>query len=224
MVNNNKWNVYNYGDLITGEKIKIEASISPNSENLAGELKELTNLEISIDDNLIKLQEEEEGAYNEIVSSIDKWIETAKKVRLHKMALDFNNIKIPPNTNNEWVIEKGSFFENQEISNNVYKMHIRIYKNKNYRTDEIDSYEVSYYLYSRGFNDNPNSYSNSTSTLIASQERKKFDTEEKMLKYIDGRKKYYSKYFNEINPFIPKEYQRLFTVNGLLVNGYRVEE
>ena len=60
--------------------------------------------------------------------------------------------------------------------------------------------------------------------VIAEQANKKYMDREKAFKYIEGRKKAYSKYFTEVNPVVPKDYAEYFKVNGVLLPDYVVEE
>ena len=217
--NDEKFNIYSYGcGLKSGDEIKLKISISPKKELLKNEVDELIKKN-SLQDNLSKLKEEELKIYNGLLESMDKWIEKAKEISLYEMAISYNNIKEVDHTYNKWVEEKDGSVFNSKISNMVYGMSFRVYTRENYRT-KVVSYEVSYQVYINEYDYN---YSRWNYSEIASQERKKFSDEEKMIKYIEGRKKAFSHLFEEVNPPVPKEYENLFTVNGVLLPNYKVE-
>lgn len=58
---------------------------------------------------------------------------------------------------------------------------------------------------------------------LAGQDKKRYTDKAAAVKYLDGRKKAYSHLFAEISPPVPKEHENCFTVNGVLLPGYRVE-
>ena len=58
---------------------------------------------------------------------------------------------------------------------------------------------------------------------LAGQDRKRYTDKAAAVKYLDGRKKAYSHLFAEISPPVPKEHENCFTVNGVLLPGYRIE-
>lgn len=219
--NDEKFNIYSYGcDLKSGEEINLKISISPKQKELEKEVFELIEKK-TLQVDLNNLKEEELKIYNELLESMGKWIEKAKEVRLYEMAIAYNGIKEVDHTYNQWVEEKNGSWSRVNISNRVYGMWFRIYSDEDYKTKEITSYELSYYVC---VNQYDSCYKRWSSKTIASQSRKKFTDKEKMNKYIEGRKKYFSNLFKEVNPTIPQEYERLFTVNGVLLHGYKVEE
>ena len=219
--NEDKFNIYSYGcDLKSGDNIKIDISISPKTELLKNEVDELIKKN-SLQDNLNKLKDEELQVYNELLESMNKWINKAKEIKLHEMALSYNGIKEVDHTYNEWFEKKDGSWITISISNRVYKMWFKVYLNEDYRTKKVTSYELSYYVDVNQYDSYYKGWDNKT---IASQSRKKFTDKEKMNKYIEGRKKYFSNLFQEVNPVIPKEYESFFTANGVLLPNYRVEE
>src|SRR5574344_1557904 len=219
--NDEKFNIYSYGcDLKSGNNIKLDISISPKEELLNNEVDELIKKN-SLQDNLNKLKDEELQIYNELLESMNKWIDKAKEIKMYEMAINYNGIKEVDHTYNEWVEKKDGSWITISISNRVYKMYFRIYQNVDYKTKEITSYELGYCV---NINEYDNYYKEWRSKTIASQERKKFTDEEKMNKYIEGRKKAFSHLFQEVNPAIPKEHESLFKVNGVLLPDYKIEE
>lgn len=219
--NEEKFNIYSYGcDLKSGNNIKIDISISPKKELLKNEVDELIKKN-SLQDNLNKLKEEELQVYNELLESMNKWIDKAKEIKMYEMALSYNGIKEVDHTYNEWIEKKDGSWITISISNRVYNMWFKVYLNEDYRTKKV-TYEVSYYVYINEYDSFY--YKGWSSKTIARQERKKFTDEEKMNKYIEGRKKAFSHLFKEVNPAIPKEYESLFTVNEVLLPDYKIEE
>ena len=218
--NDEKFNIYSYGcDLKSGEEINLKISISPKQKELEKEVFELIEKK-TLQNDLNKLKDEELKIYNELLESMTKWVEKAKEVRLYEMAIAYNGIKEVDHTYNQWVEEKNGSWSRVNISNRVYGMWFRIYSNEDYKT-KIITYEVSYHVYINEFDSYYKGWDNKT---IASQSRKKFTDKEKMNKYIEGRKKYFSNLFKEVNPTIPQEYESLFKVSGVLLPGYKVEE
>ena len=219
--NEEKFNIYSYGcDLKSGNNIKIDISISPKRELLKNEVDELIKKN-SLQDNLNKLKEEELQVYNELLESMNKWIDKAKEIKMYEMALSYNGIKEVDHTYNEWVEKKDGSWITISISNRVYNMWFKVYVNEDYRTKKV-THKVSYYVYINEYDSCY--YKGWSSKTIVRQERKKFTDEEKMNKYIEGRKKAFSHLFQEVNPAIPKEYESLFTVNGVLLPDYKIEE
>jgi hypothetical protein len=219
--NEEKFNIYSYGcDLKSGDNIKIDISISPKRELLKNEVGELIKKN-SLQGNLNKLKEEELQVYNELLESMNKWIDKAKEIKMYEMALSYNGIKEVDHTYNEWFEKKDGGWITISISNRVYNMWFKVYVNEDYRTKKV-TYEVSYHVYMNKYDSCY--YKGWSSKTIARQERKKFTDEEKMNKYIEGRKKTFSHLFQEVNPAIPKEYESLFTVNGVLLPDYKIEE
>ncbi len=58
---------------------------------------------------------------------------------------------------------------------------------------------------------------------IDGQTKKRFPDKAAMEKYLQGRIKAYSHLFTELSPPIPKDRVPLFSVNGQLLPGYRIE-
>lgn len=92
-------------------------------------------------------------------------------------------------------------------------MHIRLYENSKAR------YEVSYWL---STNCPSSRYREKT---VKQLNKKVFNNKEAALKYIEGRKAYFSKhYFNELYPPIPNKYAYCYMSSGKLSKGYRLED
>ena len=100
------------------------------------------------------------------------------------------------------------------ISNRVYKMWIKFHDLSYGGNNE---YRVSWHFGVKHPQED-------VTVVIKSITDQKYTDKEKALKYIEGRKKAYSKYFTEVNPVVPKDYAEYFKVNGVLLPDYVVEE
>lgn len=118
-------------------------------------------------------------------------------------------------TNNEWINSKDWRNDEFRISNKTYKMHIRVYEDTKYENKKQIPYkwEVSYWLWPT-FGD---------AKTIASIDRKVFFDKEKAYKYIEGRKKYFSRYFKELYQPIRVEDVECFKSCGKLIRNYKIE-
>ena len=165
---------------------------------------------------------EESLAYNKILDSVDLWYEKACKTYLYKKALMYyeicEQIKRLETTNNEWIIEKDNYTTQYKISNKTYEMSIFIYTDRNYKDNSINYYEVSYSIYTR----NIYNLNQTVGDNVKNINRKHFKDEKEMNKYIEGRKKYYSKYFEELdNPIFENDVD-YFKYNGILFKPYTI--
>ena len=208
-----------YSDkLESGFEVSFERSVYECCENLQDEINEALSKDIQVEKQ--KLENMEKEIYNAIVEKLKDWEEVAKKIIPYKRAEQYLNdcklIKGKETTNNEWEVERGCINERHHISNKSYSMDIDIYE----RTKYVDGkrvpceWEVSYRLYADGIK----------KYKIADITSKKFKDKEKAYKYVDGRKKYYSRYFKELYQPIMEEYINCYLSCGKLIKGYKVEE
>lgn len=224
-----KFQFYNSNDkLVSGELMTIEKKLYCYPEDLQAEIAEALQ-EKNIEEKLQALQEEEKKFFNKMQEEINSWQSIAEKIKILQLAKKYKevckSVEKTATTHNNWVEEeKGLHWVYiTRISNKTYGMSIRVYE-----CTEWDialnkqlpySYEVSYNLYT---NTNPIVGKN---ILIKSLPRKKFETKEEALKYVEGRKKFFKKkYFKEEYQPIIKEFKRYFTVNGKLLEGYTLAE
>ena len=106
----------------------------------------------------------------------------------------------------------------KKISNKTYEMSIFIYTDRNYKDNSINYYEVSYSIYTRNIYNLNQKFGNNVKNI----NRKHFKDEKEMNKYIEGRKKYYSKYFEELyNPIFENDVD-YFKYNGILLKPYTI--
>ena len=209
---------------VNGDKLDIDIDIKIDFTSFD---KILKNIVIENNKNFIMTMlkqntEEENLAYNKILDSVDLWYEKACKTYLYKKALMYyeicEQIKRLETTNNEWIIEKDNYTTQYKISNKTYEMSIFIYTDRNYKDNSINYYEVSYSIYTRNIYNLNQKFGNDVKDI----NRKRFKDEKEMNKYIEGRKKYYSKYFEELyNPIFENDVD-YFKYNGILLKPYTI--
>lgn len=210
-----------YGDykctLKSGREINLERSIYENTENLQEDLNAALNRDY--ENELANIKEEELKFFEELKLKLYDWQSIAEKVKILEMAKEYDEackkVEEMETTNNKWVNTKEWRYDNFNISNKSYKMHIRIYENtKNKDGEEIPyRWEVYYWLYTN----------TDGAKLIASIDRKVFTDKEKAYKYVEGRKKYFSNYFEELYQPIRREDKNYFKCNGKLIKHYKLE-
>ena len=211
---------------VNGDKLDIDIDISTNI-NFTSFDEILKNTIIKTNKDFIMTMfkqntAEESLAYNKILDSVDSWYEKACKAYLYKKALMYyeicEQIKRLETTNNEWIIEKDNYMTKYKISNKTYEMSIFIYTDRNYKDNSINCYEVSYSIYTRNIYNLNQTFGNTVKDI----NRKHFKDEKEMNKYIEGRKKYYSKYFEELyNPIFENDVD-YFKYNGILLKPYTI--
>lgn len=209
---------------VNGDKLDIDIDIKIDFTSFD---KILKNIVIENNKNFIMTMlkqntEEENLIYNKILDSVDLWYEKACKTYLYKKALMYyeicEQIKRLETTNNEWIIEKDNYTTQYKISNKTYEMSIFIYTDRNYKDNSINYYEVSYSIYTRNIYNLNQTFGNNVKDI----NRKRFKDEKEMNKYIEGRKKYYSKYFEELyNPIFENDVD-YFKYNGILLKPYTI--
>ena len=209
---------------VNGDKLDIDIDIKIDFTSFD---KILKNIVIENNKNFIMTMlkqntEEENLIYNKILDSVDLWYEKACKTYLYKKALMYyeicEQIKRLETTNNEWIIEKDNYTTQYKISNKTYEMSIFIYTDRNYKDNSINYYEVSYSIYTRNIYNLNQKFGNTVKDI----NRKHFKDEKEMNKYIEGRKKYYSKYFEELyNPIFENDVD-YFKYNGILLKPYTI--
>lgn len=209
---------------VNGDKLDIDIDIKIDFTSFD---KILKNIVIENNKNFIMTMlkqntEEENLIYNKILDSVDLWYEKACKTYLYKKALRYyeicEQIEKLETTNNEWIIEKDNYTTQYKISNKTYEMSIFIYTDRNYKDNSINYYEVSYSIYTRNIYNLNQKFGNNVKDI----NRKRFKDEKEMNKYIEGRKKYYSKYFEELyNPIFENDVN-YFKYNGILLKPYTI--
>ena len=211
---------------VNGDKLDIDIDISRNIDFTSfDEILKNTIIKTNKDFIMTMFKQntaEESLAYNKILDSVDSWYEKACKAYLYKKALRYyeicEQIEKLETTNNEWIIEKDNYMTKYKISNKTYEMSIFIYTDRNYKDNSINYYEVSYSIYTRNIYNLNQKFGNTVKDI----NKKRFKDEKEMNKYIEGRKKYYSKYFEELyNPIFENDVD-YFKYNGILLKPYTI--
>lgn len=223
MKNEREFTVYDYQDnLESGRELKVVRYISAN-EGLSPLLRDTIESfsEKEIVSRLNHFKELEQTAYEKVRNTVEEWVDVAKGVCLYNQALEYFKVHEVSHTNNTWV-EKDrstSYVIDEEISNKTYKMYIYIYKDTCWvNGEEIPkAYYVTWY-----FGVNPPVKDNYIDTEIKFIRRKKFADKESALKYVEGRKRAYEKYFKREQPKIMPPFNKAFEVHGVLLPGYEI--
>ena len=216
---------YNFGEskMHNGSELCIKESISykHSSDKLSKVITNVKKQNKNIDDCLEYSKQKENKIYKEFQNLINKWLECAKNTNILLQAKNYfdkcNKVKEYKKDFNHWTLNKLS--ENAysySIENKTYVMSFRIYIDKNYRTNEITEYEISYCLYTNDF------FSSKSNRSIVFNAKRKAKTKEETEKYIKGRIKAFSKYFQEECPPVLKDYSDDYEIEGVLLEPYRI--
>ena len=163
--------------------------------------------------------EGEKKAYDIVVAAAKQWEQQAAATQRFDRALAYLRTPEVKHTGNSWQ----PFSNNNdwmEISNRVYKMFCRIREETRYDREAGRSVPAAWYVTWDLYLNSPRE---GYSIHLAGQDKKRYTDKAAAVKYLDGRKKAYSHLFAEISPPVPKEHENCFTVNGVLLPGYRVE-
>lgn len=164
--------------------------------------------------------EKEKAIYNRLREVVTEWRKQAANTHNLKKAQQY--LAVPPfvHTSNQWTEDEYGL---HEISNMVYKMSWRVYDRTKWDDKAKKSIPVAWELsWSVYFNSSHVATDYSGGGQIAGQE-KVFKDKALMEKYLQGRIAAYAHLFTEISPPIPKEHEKRFFVNGVLLPGYTVE-
>lgn len=162
--------------------------------------------------------EGEKKAYEIVMAAVRQWEPQAALTQAVDRALEYLRIPEVRHTANQW---KGTLNNGEwdEISNRVYRMCARIYEHTQYDRDMKKQVPVSWDVSWDVCLNAPIH----TGIVIAAQSGKHYTEKVAAIKYLEGRKKAYSRLFTEISPVIPKEYAKYFKLYGELLPGYMVE-
>lgn len=219
---NGKFAVYDYKDEISHSeeccsKLLIERLVYPHKDNLTEEVMSLISKgKDELNTSLEALKKQEELWFQLCKKDADYWVKVAKEISIVQLALGYLNKSESEvkHTNNTWVRNEYCWGYIEIISNRVYKMWIKFHDLSYGGNNE---YRVSWHFGVKHPQED-------VTAAIKSITDQKYTDKEKALKYIEGRKKAYSKYFTEVNPVVPKDYAEYFKVNGVLLPDYVVEE
>jgi len=208
---------YSYDNIQPGESMKVEHTVHFDSSN--ADISKLTALSVS------ELQamreagvEAEKSAFNKVCDAATEWEAKAADTLLLDKAIEYLNIPAAEHTGNQWQKNR---YDDDEISNSVYKMYVRVYEQTQYNRDTKEHEPVAWQVsWSVGTN-SPSG--NGRNQFIGGQDRKRFTDKAAAEKYIAGRKAAYANLFTEISPPIPKNMTHNFIVNNQLLPGYTVQ-
>lgn len=215
---NKEYVVYDYKDEISpGSEITLSHSLYLASDvDLSFYAKTVRN---DLAEMAAKSQEKEREIFAQVKELLSVWAEYAAETAKIEKTIEWMDTPSISHTNNEWrEVHKSSNSEHMSRSNAVYKQWYNLYTYTRWKDGkEIPvKWEVSWGVC---FN-NPHK----SVVEIAGQKNKKFDTLEAAEKYLQGRIKAYDHLFQEEWPLVPAKYKDLFSVNGLLLPGYTVQE
>lgn len=211
------YDVYTYGDnLKPGQEITVNHSVC--CENTA----DIANFTWLSAEKLQDMREsniaKESAVFEKLCASVSEWEEIAAQTQLLDRALQYVCTRPVEHTSNQWSKDR---YDNNEISNMVYKMSHHIREETKYDRTAQTSVPVAWYVtwdvsvIGRG--------QNGYGTQIAGQRQKRYTDKAAAEKYLQGRIAAYAHLFQELSPPIPKEYVQHFMVNGQLLPGYTVE-
>jgi hypothetical protein len=212
-----------YNELLPGEMMKVERIIRAHDDSMAAELVQREAKGKTLE-QLTELREmsaaEEQRCMEQVSRLAEEWDGHAERTMIFDMALKY--AKTPPltHTSNQWADEGCC----RTKSNMVYSMSFHIYEETNYNHDvgmmETTGWKLDWYVYVRRAN---TGYHFDKSQRIAGQ-TKRFTDKEQLNKYLDGRIKAHAHLFTEVSPPVPRGYEWCFTVEGMLLPGYRLHD
>ena len=215
----NYYGVFDDDDLYPGAKIKIEHSV------VQGYLDHPVDLSpfIGIDADTLTAKrsesaEAEKVLFDKIRASISEWERQAAVTKTYDRTLEYINTPTLEHTSNQWIHD--DFLNTDKISNMVYEMTTSIVERTNRETYSRDSHPVVWYV---SWEVDMHSPKHNCCVEISGVRNKRFTDKAEAQKYIDGRKKAYAKYFQEISPPIPQLYALYYEVNDVLLPGYTIE-
>ena len=220
-------NFYVFGkeEIKNGSQITINKNVDYKTSSnklmeVISDLKTENKTLEDIDECLNNCIEKENEIYKEIESVVDKWVECSKNTNILLKAKKYiNKCKEIKNYNmefNKWEIKQEWNNIIYTIKNKTYILSFRIYLDKNFKTNEIERYDISYYLNTNNF------FNNKYENCRICSAKKTVTSKEEAEKYIKGRIKAYSKYFKEEYPPVLKEFANNFKEQGILLEPYRV--
>ncbi len=158
----------------------------------------------------------EENMYEILQSGMKVWEQDARETRRLQLALNYLEITPVEHTGNKWVEdEKGR----RTISNMVYKMTCSITENTRWDLWSSSVLNKRWHVEWQVIMNTPKQYHH---IVIAGKERnysERYDAEN----YLNGRIRAFAKFFQEISPPVPKDYEYAFSESGLMLPGYHVE-
>lgn len=207
------------------EQASITLMISDETKNFANE-RGISYVNGNIEEALDALSKEKFIAEMEATLALKKltiikneigFIETVKKYNEeNEKIVEAVKALRKKNTINKWIVPEDFGTKCERIENETYSFWISYEPDKSWLSQK-SRFRIRYSLL-------PSSVLPKSDTITSID--KFVDDEETALKYIEGRKKAFEKFFKEDRPPMLKEYSRLIQTYGLSVpfKGYRIEE
>ena len=215
---NKDYRVYRYGDdLKPGYELKVEHSVSCEDIDISALIAMGTE---SLEAMRQRSVDGEQKAYEIVLAAAKQWEQQAAATQNIDRALKYLRIPEVTHTSNQWQ-SRDSWRNGEEISNRVYKMTCSVQEDTKYDRETKQNVPVAWYVTWEVFINSPR---DGYKAKIAGQGLKRYTDKNAAMKYLEGRKKAYSHLFTEISPKIPEQYRQNFTVHGLLLPGYTMEE
>ena len=207
-----------YTHITPGWEIEVSAHYySDKKSDRVAELIQLPREELTALEEASVAQEK--AIFSKFSNIETEWKKQAAETVAIRKAREYLRALPVEHTSNQWNVNQ---FGWNVLSNMVYKMSYRVSENKKLDGTLINcalSWDIHYNTLQH-----PTPDYTGDGWKIAGQSDKRFATKEEMERYLQGRIKTYAHLFTEISPPIPKGQEGRFSVNGILLPGYTVEE
>lgn len=196
-----------------GSRVKLEHTLYLNEFDIFDLIQKSPEEVRALYDQSFK---KEENMYEILQSGMKVWENDAKETRRLQLALNYLEIAPVEHTGNQWVEdEKGV----RTISNAVYKMTCSITENTKWNLWSSNALNKRWHVEWHILLNTPKPYHH---IVIAGKERR-YSERHDAESYLNGRIRAFAKYFQELSPSVPKDYEYAFTESGRLLPGYHVE-
>lgn len=160
--------------------------------------------------------EAEEKIFEKIQTAVQEWEEQAAQTLVLDRAIEYVYTPEVSHTSNEWKSAKDGSWE---ISNQTYIMRFKMWEDALKPGSFLVSWAIGVNCPKRPQTEK---YYYSGDTILAQQNKKRYESHDATQRYVQGRFDVYAHLFTELRPPIPDGYQRIFTINGCLLPGYTV--
>lgn len=217
---------FNVSDWMThkpGDTLHVQKHVSFSYDGAEKSMRPLVSQDKK---NLEKQRKESEAeeakVYEKIKTHFQEWEGHASQTLLLTRAIEYLETKTVKHTKNQWKEAKDGTWE---VSNLVYKMWFKTSKDAKtggillrwglvYNVPEQpSSYHYEYNRYGNPWG---------AAIFIVRPENRSYASLESAQKFIQTRFDEYLPFFSELSPPVPRECQRMFSVNGYLLPGYTV--
>ena len=206
-----------------GRELQILRRIFPENKS------DISDLALLSKDTLTTMLNESKACEDSILKQAEEialeWEKQAIYTRLLEMAMGYKDTPAIIHTSNTWVKNsKNAYGYGMMRSNAVYMMTWNV--NELVEHDALrkrPGKTVAWYLTWNVNAQTPDSRY-PYKAVIAHGPKKRFSDKATMWRYLNRRIKTYDNLFTEISPPVPKKYANRFSVNGLLLPGYKIAE